>query len=285
MGLSHRTLALLAFGTVGWLILFIALAGGCDKTRTLVETVVETETLATDTTTESGAFDTTEDSVDTTGDSVSLAVLDSRGRNDPVEDVGRVLDFTTESAADAYLYVTHRPAGGAQCAPTYDADSGTGLIDGESITAGSSEVRQTTTWEESGRYLFCMWIANSSDDPNGGSFSQIVKFRQPHGRIRFLGPSSVSVNRAAALRFRGISEAPKYLFVSYRNAGGSGCAPTYYSDSGNTIIEGANANGGFNETDVYTFESRGTYLICAWLADSGDDTQPVAIRSFGLRVG
>jgi hypothetical protein len=296
MNLRRGTLGLLALGAVGWLILFISIAGGCDRTRTVTEavteTIVETTTVTETTTATDSSTDTTptetsstdSGAVDTSQDSVTLAVLDSNGKNDAVEDVGRVLDFTVQSAADAYLYVKDRPAGGSTCAPTYGADSGNEIVSAETVAAGSNDIRQTVNWSNAGRYLFCMWIATSSDDPNSQVFSQAVKFRPPRASIAFGHPSRVAVNQAATLRFYGSSEAPRALFVKERAAGGAGCAPTYDSDSGNELIRAKSVNGGYNETYVRTFDKAGTYLYCVWLADSSADTRSVARASYVLRV-
>jgi hypothetical protein len=288
MELSRRAVLLLAAGGIGWLLAFIVLLGGCDKTvtqtvsithtRTVVVTVSQGSTGAT------GATGPTGSTNPPTRETASLKVLTAHGKVDPVADVGRVFQFKLYSPAETYLYVKYRSAGGAPCAATDDSDSGESLVSDQTVAVGASHYRDAQTWSGTGRVLFCMWLGSSGDDPSSKVFSQTIKFRPPRGTIAFRAtPAYGRVEHPTTLHFTGATEAPRELLVKYRSAGGAGCAPTAGSDSGSEIIY-TDENGGFNETYVWTPSSPGAYLFCAWLATDSGDVTPVAARAFRLTV-
>jgi hypothetical protein len=65
---------------------------------------------------------------------------------------------TGSSEAPAKVYAKIRSAGGASCAPAFEADSGEDLIDGESVN-GSFSVQSQTAALKAGQYLLCLWLA------------------------------------------------------------------------------------------------------------------------------
>src|SRR5437868_3246301 len=124
MQLSDRAVFVLAAGGIGWLLLFIFLLGGCDKTikvavpvtvtqtRTVVQTVPQGSTGATGATGPTGSQ---------TSETASLKVLTAHGKVDPVAEIGRVFQFNLYSRSETYLYVKYRSVGGAPCAATEDS--------------------------------------------------------------------------------------------------------------------------------------------------------------------
>jgi hypothetical protein len=72
------------------------------------------------------------------------------------------ITVTGSSEAPARVYATIRSAGGAGCAPTYEADSGQSLIDGQGVN-GSFSLQATTTQAQAGTYLICLWLASSEN--------------------------------------------------------------------------------------------------------------------------
>jgi hypothetical protein len=74
------------------------------------------------------------------------------------------ITVTGASEAPASVFAKVRPNGGANCAATYDADSGAELLSGESVN-GAFSLPATTTQSTAGSYLLCLWLARSSTDP------------------------------------------------------------------------------------------------------------------------
>lgn len=219
MDLSPRARNLLVAGSVGWVILLVALLGGCNKTvvRTVTFTetsIVTTTVAATTTTAPAGTTPATTTSVAPEPTrSVSFAVLTAHGKVDPVPEIGRVFAFTVNSPTDTTLFVKDRPAGGAPCAPTEDSDTGNEILNSD-VSAGRHPVRQAFTWPSAGAYLFCMWLGSSSSDASSKVSSATIRFRQPRGSVSFSSsPSHPSINQATVLRFVGTSEVPRTLFV------------------------------------------------------------------------
>ncbi len=67
------------------------------------------------------------------------------------------------SEAPKSVYSKIRSAGGAPCAPSASADSGSALIYGTDVN-GAFSLTTTTTRDTAGSYLICMWLADSSSD-------------------------------------------------------------------------------------------------------------------------
>jgi hypothetical protein len=71
--------------------------------------------------------------------------------------------ITGASEAPNEVFAKVRPAGGAPCAPTFDSDSGTSLVNYQDVN-GAFTVQATTTQDAPGSYLICLWLASSSYD-------------------------------------------------------------------------------------------------------------------------
>ncbi len=70
---------------------------------------------------------------------------------------------TGSSEAPEKVFAKIRTAGGAPCAPTYEADTGSDLIEGQNVNGSFSE-QATTTQSKAGTYLICLWLASSGSD-------------------------------------------------------------------------------------------------------------------------
>ena len=81
----------------------------------------------------------------------------------PQADQTATITITGSSEAQKYVYASIRAAGGAPCAVSYDADSGSGLLNGRSVN-GAFTITTTTTQSTAGAYLICLWLAGSSSD-------------------------------------------------------------------------------------------------------------------------
>lgn len=90
------------------------------------------------------------------------------------------INVTGASEAPAYVFAKLRPGGGAACAPSYSADTGDELIDGQEVN-GAFSLNATTTKETAGTYLICLWLAKSSNDatPIAGPQPQTFTVQAP----------------------------------------------------------------------------------------------------------
>lgn len=89
------------------------------------------------------------------------------------------------SEAPEYVYATARPAGGAPCAPTFQSDTGSSVISGESVN-GAFTKQGTITEEQPGNYTLCLWLASSSSDAAPIAGPQAIPFTvvQPPPRVK-----------------------------------------------------------------------------------------------------
>ncbi|HEX5307643.1 MAG TPA: hypothetical protein VFW38_01035 [Solirubrobacteraceae bacterium] len=71
------------------------------------------------------------------------------------------LTVTGASESPERVFAKLRPSGGAGCAPTYEADSGESVIDDQQVN-GSFDLQGTVTQSRAGRYLVCLWMAESA---------------------------------------------------------------------------------------------------------------------------
>jgi len=81
----------------------------------------------------------------------------------PTVDQQATATITGMSEAPEEVYAAIRVAGGAPCAPTYEADTGSGLVNGRDVN-GAFSVSATFTEESAGSYVLCLWLASSSTD-------------------------------------------------------------------------------------------------------------------------
>lgn len=82
----------------------------------------------------------------------------------PLTNQEAAITVTGASEAPGEVYAKVRPAGGAACAPTHRADSGTSVLYGADVN-GAFSIPATTTQQTAGSYLLCLWLARSDDDP------------------------------------------------------------------------------------------------------------------------
>jgi hypothetical protein len=210
-------------------------------------------------------------------DTATLTVTTPGGQPDPVAGVGRVFTVSGNAAVSEELFVAHRPAGGAACAPSYNSDSGEGLgsFNWQSVN-GNFSFQTAITWSSPGTELFCIWLAQSSSSVST-PISQVITFRSPTGTISAtVGPAVPRPDQDTQITVTGASEAPREVFAKVRAAGGAPCAPTYDSDSGDSVLYEDDVNGAFTLTATTRQANPGHYLICLWLASSSRDAAPIA---------
>lgn len=223
-------------------------------------------------------------------DSASIDFLDSAGRSDPVEDIGRTYVIAGSSSSPKRIYVKVRPPGGAPCAPSANTDSGD-LIRGPSYSGdtrwygtsvnGAFRLTFNNKWPFSGTFMFCTWIADSQA-AGATPITQYVTFRSPTGNVSAtFAPQRPLRGQLTTFTLTGASEAPKSLYAKLRGAGGAPCAPSYSVDTGKSVLSDYEVNGAFGATLRVRPRVARTYLLCVWLADSDVDTTPVSgPRSF-----
>jgi hypothetical protein len=97
------------------------------------------------------------------------------------------------------------------------------------------------------------------------------------------GKSDPAAGLPRVFTVTGNASTAEELFLKFRPAGGAPCAPSYDTDSGESLIGGRDVNGNYSEQTTYTMSDAGTYTFCIWLADyssavSSPITQTIAFR-------
>lgn len=216
-------------------------------------------------------------------DTASLSFTDAAGKEDPVANVGRTVTLSGNTAVAKNVYVRWRAPGGAPCAPSASSDSGSVYLDGYWIgdtfngsgVNGDFALKKTGRWSTAGTFQFCIWLA-ASESTSTTPITQVITFRAATGTISAtVNPVAPQAGQQTTVTLTGSSEAPMHVYATVRPAGGAPCAATYSADTGRGLINGADANGAFSLTATTTQGTAGTYLVCAWLADSSSST-PIA---------
>lgn len=219
-------------------------------------------------------------------DSASISVTNTAGESDPAAGLPRVFTLNGNAEAPNHVFVKYRGPGGAPCAPNANEDTGS-FLDGsedfpgpfwEAAVEGTIHVQAVMTWRTSGTFMFCIWLP-----PKGGAneitvpITQTITFRSPNGTITAtVNPLTPEPGRQATVTVIGDSEAPENVYAKVRPAGGAPCASTYNADFGTNLIEGQSVNGSFSTQAKTTQSKAGQYLICLWLAGSGNETPVIA---------
>jgi hypothetical protein len=101
-----------------------------------------------------------------------------------------------------------------------------------------------------------------------------------------LPPAPPSEDAAFAVTFTGdttgLDDDLGYLRARYRPSGGSACAPTFGSDSGDIVTFSKLVEGAFTTDAVITAPDSGSYQVCVWL-ENGDDTPPPGVATVVVR--
>lgn len=217
-------------------------------------------------------------------DSASISVTNTAKESDPAAEVPRIFKVSVEAETKENVYIKYRLPGGEPCAATANEDPGSwfeGYLDDYDNTPPSVEgnhiFENANTWKTPGTYVFCIWLAKSGDEIVQTPITQTITFRSPRGTITgTVNPAAPQPGEKATITVTGDSEASEHVYARVHMAGSTGCAPTYQSESGENLIEGANVNGSFSVQATTTQSMAGQYVICLWLAPSGSDTTPIA---------
>jgi hypothetical protein len=217
-------------------------------------------------------------------DSASISVTNTAGESDPAAEAPRVFKVSVETETKENVYIKYRLPGGEACAATADEDPGSwfenyndAYFNTPPSVEGDHIFENANTWKTPGTYVFCIWLAKSGDEIVHTPITQTITFRSPRGTITgTVDPAAPRVGEKATITVTGDSEASEHVYARVHMAGSTGCAPTYQSESGESLIEGSSVNGSFSVQATTTQSKAGQYVICLWLAPSGSDTTPIA---------
>ena len=224
-------------------------------------------------------------------DSVSIDALTTSGQSDLVAGVPRIFHVSGTTADPEGLFIKYRPLGGPPCEATANADRGTwyreyydvdshgpneSYVPGEVWVDGAFDRRDVFTWNQAGTFVFCIYIAKGGGDITS-AITQTLTFRKPSGTITAtLNPAIPRPGQPTAVTVTGMAEAPENVYAKVRAAGGAPCAPTYDSDSGDSVVNGQEVDGTFSIPATVNRSVPGNYVLCLWLADAGDSTTMIA---------
>lgn len=216
-------------------------------------------------------------------DSATISFLDTAGTNDPAVNLPRTLTVTGNSSAAAQVYVKYRAVGGAPCAQTADADSGTYAYYDDRGVNGNFTLRKVTTWTATGTFQFCTWIAPSTR-AIATPITQVVTFRQTVTTVNAVqAPVPARPGQDFSVTVTGAAEAPSRLYVKTTGVG-TPCGATAASDTGYWRVEGDDVNGAFTKTLTVNMKDPGDYGLCVWVGQSSYDAAPTALQRFTLSV-
>jgi hypothetical protein len=210
-------------------------------------------------------------------DSASISVTTAAGVPDAAAYLPRTFTFSGTTTGSKRLYVKHRADGGAPCAPSAYADSGTWLDSsfyGQPVS-GSFSFQHVLTWRSPGAWMFCFWLAND-ETTVVAPLTQTITFRPSAGTIgATITPATPRPGEPAQITIAGSTEAPKRVYAKLRSADGSACAASYDTDPGGSILGGWSVDGNYSISEPYSQATPGRYMLCMWLAGSSDDTLPI----------
>ena len=212
-------------------------------------------------------------------DTVAIGVTAASGRPDPMAFSPRVFTISGTSTTSKRLYIKFRAAGGAPCSSTPVGDPGRWLTGfaGDSVVTGAFGFERVITWDASGPFTFCYWLA-PSDSSIATPFTQTIAFRPPTGAIdaTVISPSVHRPDQYFTLTLSGTTEAPARVYAKIRPAGGAPCASTYASDPGDNLRNGEDVGGPYATFPVAVESNPGQYLVCMWLMGAANNPAIIA---------
>ena len=224
-------------------------------------------------------------------DTVTLGFTDVDGNVDAVAWVSQAITVTTDLAAPAGdLRSSFRPAGGAACAPSAFADSGTeisSLYDmGVGIT-GPFSFDSNWIFPAPGLQMICIWVDPAVDESDKDVVTpivQMVSLRPATGTISASeAPATEPAIPATTVTVAGSTDLPVVVRATYRPAGGAPCAATYAADPGTTFVDAPMITSGhFSFVDTIPFTG-GTWIVCSWLETNANP--PVAFAPNAPFIG
>jgi len=211
--------------------------------------------------------------------SVSISVTNAAGAVDPMAFSPRVFTVSGSSSTSLRLYIKSRAADGTSCGTVPISEPGRWLsgFAGDPLVNGSFGFQRVITWDASGPYLFCSWLA-ASDSSIVFPMTQTIVFRPPGGAIDLAGvsPAVPKPDQYFKLTLGGTTEAPARVYAKIRRAGGRPCADRYENDTGTSLRNGEDVEGPFSTYPQAVEHNPGRYLVCMWLMGAPNDPAVIA---------
>jgi hypothetical protein len=207
-------------------------------------------------------------------DSVAIGVTSATGQSDPMAFAPRVFTISGSSSTSKRLYIKYRAADGTACGTVPISEPGRWLTGfaGDSAVSGAFGFQKVITWDASGPYLFCYWLA-ASDSSIVAPMTQTIVFRPPTGAIDVAGisPAVPKPDQYFTLTLSGTTEAPARVYAKIRRAGGAPCADRYANDPGDNLRNGEDVGGPFTTFPETVEHDPGQYLVCMWLMGAANN--------------
>jgi|GEM_PF-2822456 len=195
---------------------------------------------------------------------------------DALEDRAMTFIFTGSTSATNEIYATFRVSGGVPCAPSFRADSGSGIVFGE--PSGTQEI---LTRDDPGAYVLCAYLAASSSDPPIEAFTLPVTVRPNTATLAIQAPVAGNPGVAVPVTLAGTTELGRELYAKSKPVGSGPCAQSRSADpSSDSFAFFESALGAFAVPRLAgPFASVGQYTLCAWLQESSTDVVAEAAAS------
>lgn len=221
-------------------------------------------------------------------DSATLSITNTAGESDPAAGLPRIFTLSGTTEVSEHAFVKYRAVGGEPCAPNASEDPGNvlGGDSGDFYGIGVEGIfadRSVMTWNMPGTFMFCIWLApevgseGSAEQAIVVPITQTITFRSPHGTISAIAsPLHPEPGQQTTITVTGASEAPENVYAKIRPAGGTTCAADFDGDPGESLIEEEPVSGDFAVRAKVSESKAGKYLICLWLAGSGEEVSAIA---------
>jgi hypothetical protein len=209
---------------------------------------------------------------------------------DPTEEVPVAISVAWSSTTTPIgAWVTVKQAGGLGCAPSYaaDAPNSDDVITGGSIATGSTSTNRT--FSEPGDFTLCGYLQSSSGDtvPRKATGPIAMTVRSAKATVGLIVPPRVDLGKTFQLGLVTTTELARLVWVTIKPAGGRACEPNYGADAPasddvlNVRVQGSQTS----QNNVTASQTKGTYLLCAYVQESSSDAVPEATTSATFLVG
>lgn len=189
----------------------------------------------------------------------------------PTQDVPMTVKVsgTTEVGRKLYVYVDEN---GGPCPTDPYFNSGTTLAGGEAISAGGFTKEYSYTPTNQATYTVCAYVDESGYGTANATGNAGFTTALPSGSVGVAVSPGATENGPVSVKVSGSIEVPRKLYV-YADENGGPCPTAPYANSGATLTGGeAIGAGTFSKEYTYTPSNTSTYIVCAYIAESGYGT-------------